>query len=52
MNAKGDIAGDQVLSVVPDASFDMEEAGGKGVTTATVTQDDTDYTYQEMLGNC
>jgi hypothetical protein len=51
VNAKGDISGDQVLSVVPDAEFELAEAGGKDRVTATVTQNDTEYTYQEMLNN-
>ena len=50
VNAKGDIAGNQILKVVPDAEFNMNENGGKS-TTATVTQEKTNYTYQEMLGN-
>ena len=51
VNAKGDIAGNQVLSVVPDAEFELAEAGGKDSVTATVTQNDTDYTYVEMQGD-
>ena len=42
VKAKGDIAGDQVLSVVPDEEFEMTEAGGKNNVTATVTQPDTE----------
>ena len=48
VNAKGDIAGDQVLKVVPDAEFEMTEAGGKDSVIATVTQNDTEYTYDLM----
>ena len=51
VNAKGDIAGNQVLKVVPDAEFEMTEAGGKASVTATVTQPDTEYTYVEMQGD-
>ena len=51
VNAKGDISGDQVLKVVPDAEFELAEAGGKDSVTAIVTQDDTDYTYVEMQGD-
>ena len=47
VNAKGDIAGDQVLSVVPDNEFVLNENGGKN-TIATVTQNNTEYTYIEM----
>ena len=51
VNAKGDIAGNQVLKVVPDAEFELAEAGGKDSVTATVTQEYTDYTYVEMQGD-
>ena len=51
VNAKGDIAGNQVLKVVPDAEFELAEAGGKDSVTATVIQNDTDYTYVEMQGD-
>ena len=51
VNAKGDISGEQVLKIVPNAEFELAEAGGKDSVTATVTQDDTDYTYVEMQGD-
>ena len=51
VNAKGDIAGDQKLNVVPDAEFTMSEAGGKDNIIATVTQEDTEYTYDLMIGD-
>ena len=50
VNAKGDIAGDQVLKVVPDPDFVLSEKGGKDDQTATVTQENTDYTYVELQG--
>ena len=37
VNVKGDIAGDQVLQVVPDTEFLLKETGGKADITATVT---------------
>jgi hypothetical protein len=35
VNVKGDIAGDLRVTVTPDATFDMSEAGGKADITAT-----------------
>lgn len=50
VKAKGDIAGDQSLTVTPDADFILSEAGGKANVTATVTQTDTEYDYTELQG--
>lgn len=47
VKCEGDIAGDQVICVVPDASFTLNEDGGK-TTPVTVTQNDTDFTYVEL----
>ena len=47
VKCEGDIAGDQVISVVPDTSFTLNEDGGKQVNI-TVTQPDTDFTYVEL----
>ena len=47
VKCEGDIAGDQVISVVPDNSFTLYEDGGK-TTPVTVTQNDTDFTYVEL----
>ena len=47
VKCEGDIAGDQVICVVPDTSFTLNEDGGK-FTNVTVTQNDTDFTYVEL----
>ena len=51
VKAKGDIAGDQKITVIPDANFVLSEAGGKANVTATVTQPDTEYTYTDLQGD-
>ena len=33
---------------MPDTDFQMDEAGGKAAITATVTQPDTDFTYDQI----
>lgn len=49
VNVKGDISGDQHITVIPDASFAMAEVGGqKADITATVTQAETEWTYDEV----
>lgn len=50
VSVTGEIAGDQVISVVPDASFTLNEDGGKQ-TSVTVTQNDTDFTYVQLDAN-
>ena len=50
VKAKGDIAGDQKITVTPDASFALSEVGGKADVTATVTQPDTEYVYTDLQG--
>ena len=47
VKCEGDIAGDQVITIVPDNSFTLYEDGGKE-TPVTVTQPDTDFTYQKI----
>ena len=51
INAKGDIAGDQILTIVPDSTFKMSEAGGKADITANITQSNTYYKYQDLLND-
>ena len=51
INAKGDIAGDQILTIVPDSTFKMSEAGGKADITANITQPNTYYKYQDLLND-
>ena len=51
VKAKGDIAGDQKITVTPDANFVLSEAGGKANVTATVTQPDTEYDYVKLQGD-
>lgn len=51
VNAKGDIAGDQKITVTPDASFTLSETGGKANVTATVTQANTEYDYTKLQGD-
>lgn len=43
VNVKGDIAGDQKITVTPDASFNLAETGGKADVPTTVTQDDVTF---------
>lgn len=43
VNVKGDIAGDQKITVTPDASFNLSEAGGKANVVTNVTQDDVTF---------
>ena len=50
VNAKGDISGDQEITVIPDTEFLMSENGGKNDITAIVEQPDTKYTYEDLLG--
>lgn len=47
VKCEGNIAGDQVICIVPDASFTLNEDGGK-TTPVTATQPDTDFTYVEL----
>ena len=47
-NVKGDIAGDQTITVQPDASFQLSEAGGKADVTCTVTQADVTFNSTEV----
>ena len=51
INAKGDIAGDQILTIVPDSTFTMSETGGKADITANITQSNTYYKYQDLLND-
>ena len=51
VKAKGDIAGDQKITVTPDANFILSEAGGKANVTATVTQPDIEYDYVKLQGD-
>ena len=44
VNVKGNIGGEDTISVVPDASFLMKQAGKADVTT-TINQSVTDFTY-------
>lgn len=48
VNVKGDIAGDQKITVTPDASFNLSEAGGKGDVTTNVTQADVTFLPSEI----
>ena len=48
VNVVGDIAGDQRITVQPDASFQLAEAGGKANVTATITQANTTFDYNEI----
>ena len=50
VKAKGDIAGDQKITVTPDTNFALNEAGGKANVTATVTQPNTEYNYTDLQG--
>ena len=43
----GELAGDQVLVVKPDATFTLTEDGGK-TTPVTVTQDKDTFNYQDI----
>ena len=43
----GNIAGNQVVTVTPDASFDLIQSG-KANITATVTQGDTEAVYNDL----
>lgn len=51
VNAKGDIAGDQVLKVEPDNEFLLSEKGGKEDITATVVQPNIEYVYTDLQGD-
>ena len=44
----GDIAGDEYVSVVPDEKFNMS-SNGKEDVEATVSQNKTEWTYDEMV---
>lgn len=47
VNVQGDIAGDQLITVIPDSNLEMIEDGGKDNVTATVSQ--TQLTFPYML---
>ena len=51
VKAKGDIAGDQKITVTPDASFTLSEAGGNANVTANVIQPNTEYNYTDLQGD-
>lgn len=46
----GDFAGQEIISVIPDASFTLSQAG-KDDVTATVVQDKTEWSYDETAIN-
>ena len=48
VNVIGDIAGDQEIKVVPDASFELTEDGGKDNVTVNVTQADQKFVYEDI----
>ena len=50
VNVKGDIAGTDMINVVPDSSFAMS-TDGKDSVTATVTQTKTSFNYTEVSAN-
>ena len=50
VNVKGDIAGTDMINVVPDSSFAMS-TDGKDSVTATVTQAKTSFNYTEVSAN-
>ena len=50
VNVKGDIAGTDMITVVPDSSFAMS-TDGKDSVTATVTQAKTSFNYTEVSAN-
>lgn len=50
VNVKGDIAGTDMINVVPDSSFAMS-TNGKDSVTATVTQAKTSFNYTEVSAN-
>lgn len=49
VNVKGDIAGDHIVSVIPDSSFVMNERGGKASKTAVVSQEKTEWNYADVM---
>lgn len=51
VNVVGDIAGDQTITVTPDASFELNEDGGKDPVTCTVTQADTGFNSDEIAAD-
>lgn len=50
VNVKGDIAGTDMVNVVPDSSFTMS-TDGKDSVTANVTQTQTSFGYTELSAN-
>lgn len=56
VSATGELAGDQILKVVPIAdeivsrTFKLNEDGGKQINV-TVTQNDTEFDYQNLIDN-
>ncbi len=50
VKASGNIAGDEVLTVAPPASFDFNSGEKKASVTATITQDVTEWAYADVAG--
>ena len=50
LTVKGDIAGNENITVIPDTTFTME-TNGKDNVTANVTQEKTAFTYEEAAAN-
>lgn len=47
INVTGDIAGDEVISVVPDAELTLKQQG-KDDVTAQISQDKTEWAFDEV----
>lgn len=50
VKVKGDVAGNEKVTVVPDAEVTLNDANGKDPVTGTITQTKTEFSSAEISG--